>query len=138
MSISVYYFENSTFRRYAGSDLLGKYQNNVPSSAHSLIPSWVKGVEVSTKANYTSWDLLFHYGILLKPSNPLPNRNTLARPAVLWPRVLTSSEHGFYCLIGTPLLPTKPTTFYGANKLPSRTCSRYGSCYSVRQLQCLY
>jgi len=54
MSISVYHFENSTFRRYAGSDLLGKYQNNVPSSAHSLIPSWVKGVEVSTKVNYTS------------------------------------------------------------------------------------
>ena len=54
MSISVYHFENSTFRRYAGSDLLGKYQNNIPSSAHLLIPSWVKGVEVFMKVNYTS------------------------------------------------------------------------------------
>ena len=59
MSISVYHFENSTFRRYAGSDLLGKYQNNVPSSVHSLIPSWVKGVEVFTKVNLKPFGNMF-------------------------------------------------------------------------------
>ena len=59
MSISVYHFENSTFRHYAGSDLLGKYQNNVPSSAHSLIPSWVKGVEVSMKVNLKPFGNIF-------------------------------------------------------------------------------